>query len=42
MEIFSEDGRSKSKHKFCRLKVCENDEVKQYFTNPENENETLG
>ena len=41
MEIFSEDGRSKSKHKFCRMKV-ENDEVKQYFTNPENENETLG
>ena len=24
------------------MKVCENDEVKQQFTNPENENETLG
>ena len=41
-EIFSEGGQSKSKHKFCRMKVCKVDEVKQYFINPEIENETLG
>ena len=29
-------------NKFCRMKVCEADEVKEYFINPETENEALG
>ena len=35
-------GRSKSKHKFSGIKVCEADEVREYFINLENENEALG
>ena len=36
METFSVGGRSKSKHKFGGMKVCEADEVREYFINPEN------
>ena len=35
-------GRSRSKHKFVGMKVCEADEVIEYFINPEIENEALG
>ena len=42
MEIFSMGGRSKSKHKFSGIKVCEADEVREYFINLENESEALG
>ena len=28
-------GRSKSKHKFDGMKICEADEVTEYFINPE-------
>ena len=35
METFSVGGRSKSKHKFGGMKVCEADEVREYFINPE-------
>ena len=34
METFSMGGRSKSKHKFGSMKVCEADEVIEYFINP--------
>ena len=34
-------GRSKSKHKFAGIKVYEVDEVREYFINPEIENEAL-
>ena len=36
METFSMGRRSKSKHKFGGMKVCEADEVREYFINPEN------
>ena len=42
MEIFSVGGQGKSKHKFGGIKVCEADEVREYFINPEIENEALG
>ena len=35
METFSMGGRSKSKHKFGGIKVCEADEVSEYFINSE-------
>ena len=35
METFIMGGRSKSKHKFGGMKVCEADEVTEYFLNPE-------
>ena len=35
-------GRSKSKYKFVGIKVCEVDEVTEYFINPGIENEALG
>ena len=41
MEIFSMCGRSKSKHKFHGVKVSEADEVREYFINPEVENNPL-
>ena len=41
MKIFSMGGRCKSKHKFGEMKVCEADEVREYFINPEIENEAL-
>ena len=41
MKIFSMGGRSKSKHKFAGIKVYEVDEVREYFINPEIENEAL-
>ena len=34
MEKFSMDERSKSKLKFGGTKVCEADEVREYFINP--------
>ena len=42
MEIFGVGGQGKSKHKFGGIKVCEADEVREYFINPEIENEALG
>ena len=41
MEIFSMIERSKSKRKFG-LKICEADEVREYFINPKTENEPFG
>ena len=41
MEIFSMGERSKSKHKFGGLKVCETDKVREYFINPKTENEAF-
>ena len=41
MEIFSMGGRSKSKHKFDGMIVCKTDKVREYFINPEIENEAL-
>ena len=34
--------RSKRKHKFGRMKVCEIEKVREYFTNPKIENKILG
>ena len=42
MEILSMGERSKSKHKLGGMKVCEADKVREYFINPETENEILG
>ena len=42
MKIFSMGGRCKSKHKFDEMKVSEAEEVREYFVNPEIENEALG
>ena len=42
MEIFSMAKRIKSKHKFGKMEVCKVDEVREYFLNPEIENEALG
>ena len=41
MKTFSMGGRCKSKHKFGEMKVCEADQVREYFINPETENEAL-
>ena len=41
MKIFSMGGRCKIKHKFGEMKVCDADEVREYFINPEIENEAL-
>ena len=41
MKTFSMGGRCKSKHKFGEMKVCEADQVREYFINPEIENEAL-
>ena len=37
MEMFSTGERTKSKHKFGETKVCEADEVREYFVNPKTE-----
>lgn len=42
MEMFSMRERSKNKHKFGGVKVCEADKVKEYFINPKIENGVLG
>ena len=42
MDTFCVGGRRNSKHKFGGMKVCEADEVREYFVNPEIENEALG
>ena len=42
MEIFSMGGRRKSKHKLGGMKVCQANEVREYFINPETENEASG
>ena len=42
MEMFSMGERSKSKCKFGGTKVCEDDEVAEYFINPKTENEAFG
>ena len=42
MEIFSMGGRRKSKHILGGMKVCQINEVREYFINPEIENEALG
>ena len=42
MEIFSMGGWCKSKHKFGEMKVWEVGKVREYFINPETENEALG
>ena len=42
MEMFNMGERSKSKRKFGWTKVCETDEVRQYFINPKIENEVFG
>ena len=34
MEMFSKAERSTSKHKFGGTKVCETEEVREYFKNP--------
>ena len=43
LEMFSMDQRSKSKqHKLGGMRVCEADELREYFINPKIENEALG
>ena len=42
MEIVSMGGWCKSKHKFGEMKVWEVGKVREYFINPETENEALG
>ena len=42
MAIFSMGERSKSKRKFGGTKVCEADEVREYFINPKTENKAFG
>ena len=42
MAIFSVGERSKSKRKFGGTKVCEADEVREYFINPKTENKAFG
>ena len=42
MEMFSMGERSKSKRKFGGTKVCEVDEVREYFINPKIKNEAFG
>ena len=42
MEMFSMGERSKSKDKFGGTKVCEAEEVREYFINPKIENEVFG
>ena len=41
MEIFIMAERIQSKRKFARMKVCEADEVREYFINPKIENECI-
>ena len=41
MEIYSMGRRSKNKHKFSGMRVCETDEERSYFINPETENAAL-
>ena len=41
MKMFSVAKRTKSKHKFGGMKVCEADKVREYFINLETENEAL-
>ena len=41
--MFSMDQRSKSKqHNLGGMRVCEADELREYFINPKIENEALG
>ena len=42
MEMFSMGDRSKSKYKFGGKKVCEADEIREYFINPKIGNEAFG
>ena len=42
MEMFSMGEWSKNKHKFGGVKVCEAEEVKEFFINPKIENGVLG
>ena len=42
MEMFNIGERSKNKRKIGGAKVCEADEVRQYFINHKIENETFG
>ena len=41
MEMFSMEKRSKNKYKFSGMKVCEAGKVREYFINPNIENEAL-
>ena len=41
MKMFSVAKRTKSKHKFGGMKVCEADKVREYFINLKIENEAL-
>ena len=41
MEMFSRGEKSKSKHKFVGTKVCEAEEVSEYFRDPKIENEVF-
>ena len=42
LEIFGMGGWSKSKRKFGGMKVCEAEEITEYFIKPQIENEALG
>ena len=42
MQVFSMRERSISIHKFGKTKVCEAEEVNEYFINPEIGNEVFG
>ena len=40
--MFNMGERNKSKHKSCEMKVCEANQVREYFKNPKIGNEALG
>ena len=40
--MFSTGERSKSKHRFGRMKVCETQKDRRFFTNPKIEKEAFG
>ena len=42
MEMISMGERGKTKHKFGGTKICEVEEVREYFINPKIENEVFG
>ena len=41
METFSMVERSKSNHKFCGMKVCKSDDVREFVIKPKTEDEAL-
>ena len=42
MQMFGMRERSKSKQKFGGPKVCKTDKAREYFVNPQIENEAFG